>query len=413
MIRATQNRRRDEQLLDLLLDRGSLVLNRLPPIHLAAFSSVLLLAGCGGSANEIVSVSEEKPTGPAVSCAFPGGFQHVPSNASHLNQFGGILDGWDPSVLFDEEEGIYKMWHTLWVKPTLGIAYAESTDGNTWTVARPKAARQVMLPTPGDWDRAGLETVSVIKEGGRYKMWYLGYPCYRPEGELGRQKCIGYAESDDGKEWVKYPTPVLQPEYPWEQPFQRKITEGGQVFYAWEGGLQEPTVIFDEETGLYSMWYEAYSRKTIEGTPVGLHRIGFATSTDGKEWVKNPVPVFEPGLLAGSQAQPWEDQTFVGHTNVVEDPDGLGYHLFYSTRWAIGHAFSDDGLLFVRNPDNPMVAFQPTPGGGYTMFGGPSVRIPTPGVFDMFLMRTPPGSTGYGKQGMNFGRAIGGCPPTA
>ena len=34
--------------------------------------------------------------------------------------------GWDPSVIFDEESGLYKVWHTIYRNQILGIGYGES-----------------------------------------------------------------------------------------------------------------------------------------------------------------------------------------------------------------------------------------------------------------------------------------------
>ena len=68
-------------------------------------------------------------------------------------------------------------------------------------------------------------------------------------------------------------------------------------------------------------------------------------------WDKRPDPIFtgEPGTF---------EALGVGHTNVVHDPNG-GYHLFYvgiglDEHLRMGHAYSDDGIVWERDPNNPI-----------------------------------------------------------
>jgi hypothetical protein len=75
----------------------------------------------------------------------------------------------DPSILY--ENGRYRMWFTAALHPytnaqELGMAYAESQDGQVWQPhVNPETGEPLLLlrPTPGGWDAEGVETPSVIK----------------------------------------------------------------------------------------------------------------------------------------------------------------------------------------------------------------------------------------------------------
>jgi len=309
--------------------------------------------------------------------------------------------GGDPFVLFDD--GLYKMWHTAFVGGVLGTAYATSRDGLVWEpLLDGRSRRLVLKPTPGAWDRKGIETVSVVKKEGRYFLWYLGYPGDIPDGQ-GRNDFIGLATSDDGIRWNKVPDPVLSPEFDWEQPFQRTVEEEGKVITFWAGGLQEPSVIWDEAQGLFKMWYAAkfYDEFSAFGRSFVGFRIGYATSSDGVGWTKHPEPVFVPTRTPGTF-----DPVTVSHTDVIKDPQ-FGYHLFYAGGGAvdsIGHAFSPNGIDWQRDPANPVLRGQTasdeeqtilTRGGTFNQaVGGPSALLKD-GDIDLYYMRSEPGQRNF------------------
>jgi hypothetical protein len=126
---------------------------------------------------------------------------------------------------------------------------------------------------------------------------------------------IGWAISPDGRSWAKHNggNPVLEP----------------AAGAAWEaGGVYRPTVLFDGM--LYRMWYTG-----IGGD--GVHRIGFARSTDRVTWVRGPDnPELSPGP-SGS----W-DADHVAQPVVLHDPERRIYHMWYAGSaagvWQIGHA---------------------------------------------------------------------------
>lgn len=106
-----------------------------------------------------------------------------------------------PCVMKDEQ--LYKMWYIScygWVdisgklEPVYNIKYAESNNGIDWQLNN-----DIAIATK--FDNEALGRPWVIKENGLYKMWYSsrGSKNYRIQG--GQYYTIGYAESEDGKNW--------------------------------------------------------------------------------------------------------------------------------------------------------------------------------------------------------------------
>jgi hypothetical protein len=105
-------------------------------------------------------------------------------------------------VLFDD--GVWKNWYlscTGWKvvngksEPRYHIKYAESEDGINW-VREGKVAIDYK-----NEEEAGIVKASVVKENGRYLMWfsYRNFTNYRTDPKASYR--IGYAESKDGIVW--------------------------------------------------------------------------------------------------------------------------------------------------------------------------------------------------------------------
>lgn len=332
-----------------------------------------------------------------------------------LTAYGNPIMAGDPFVLYDEEAEMYKMWHTAYRNQILGIGYGVSEDGLDWDLEADGSWPHVMQPTPGSWDRDGLETVSVMKKDDQYLMWYLGFPCYLDEELTGRMRCIGFAESDDGVNWTKHPEPVLIPTEEWEMPEIYPFWENGIYYEVWYGGVQEPSVHWDDTENIYKMWYEGTTVDTVLDMQNGeffehlgkVHQIGYAESLDGITWSKHQDnPIFTPKWGDGSY--PWEGWWFVGHTNVIYDPN-KGYHLFYFSGHSIGHAFSLDGIHWNRNSSNPILQGNPTNGENFMSFAGPSALFEN-NQLSMYMMHSIPGAQSWWDNGgMYFGITTGNC----
>lgn len=172
-----------------------------------------------------------------------------------------------PFVLFDD--GVYKMWYSaidgnnagsLGLRPrhvrVERVCLATSRDGVQWT--RENNGKPVLnLSTDRDAiDTIQVDSVSIVKLGGIYKMWYGGY-----SGARYHHK-IGSAESKDGIKWMRTN--------------DRK----------WAAGLAGD---HDQQLGLSvyadgQQYFMIYSRGLFPRRGVALWVMSAATSKNGFRW---------------------------------------------------------------------------------------------------------------------------------
>lgn len=180
------------------------------------------------------------------------------------------------------------------------------------------------------WESNGVLAGSVILDGSTYKMWYTG----RNQDGLVQ---IGYAESSNGINWNKsVSNPVL------------RVGDMGDWDSFQVGG---PSVIQDGPNS-YKMWYTG-----ANSGPIGVGRIGYAYSSNGINWTKNPTVVLDVG---GS----W-DKDGVLNPSVIYDNDELIYKMWYTGRWddgsalgllAVGYAYSSNGIIgWTKSGLNPIM----------------------------------------------------------
>jgi predicted GH43/DUF377 family glycosyl hydrolase len=113
---------------------------------------------------------------------------------------------------------------------------------------------------------------------------------------------------------------------------------------SWDGDyVTTPRVLYDGTT--FRMWYQ--------GGLSGVSRIGYATSTDGINWVKHGI-VLSPGPTGD-----W-DSSSVALGSVTWN--GTAYLMWYTgsngityTGGAVGFAVSNDGLNWVKYSGNPVL----------------------------------------------------------
>lgn len=221
-----------------------------------------------------------------------------------------------------EDAGEYRMYFSWRSRKSLAVT--TSPDGIAWS--EPRIILEPRLETGWEDD---LNRNCVLKREDGYHMWYTGQANHH-------NSWIGYATSPDGYHWKRMSgQPVLYSERPFE----------GE-------SVMNPCVLWDEQDGLFKMWYSA-------GQTYEPNVLAFATSPDGIHWSKLPAnPIFPP-----SRANVYEQER-VGGCQVFQR-DGW-YYLFY-----IGYedidtariclARSPDGVTrWQRHPCNPIIS--PTPG---------------------------------------------------
>ncbi len=148
---------------------------------------------------------------------------------------------------------------------TLNFAWRQ--PGNKW---KQYAANPVLNRGEDDWDAETyyMNDPVVLKIGGLYHMWYSSGENRSVSHSETENFWIAYATSSDGITWKKH-GPVINP---------------GAKGSWMDLGPWAPCVVYDE--GIFKMWF-AGAR-----TPLRYRNgIGYATSSDGRNWEVNPRPV--------------------------------------------------------------------------------------------------------------------------
>jgi beta-1,2-mannobiose phosphorylase / 1,2-beta-oligomannan phosphorylase len=115
----------------------------------------------------------------------------------------------------------------------------------------------------------------------------------------------------------------------------------------WEDDVNRPVVI--RKDGIYHMWY---SGQVAAVTNEGHSYIGYATSSDGKNWKRmSDKPVLKPEA-------PWEKGAVMCPHVIWDDQEKI-FKMWYSAggNWepdGIGYATSKDGLNWQKYKDNPV-----------------------------------------------------------
>ncbi len=130
-----------------------------------------------------------------------------------------------------------------------------------------------------------------------------------------------------------------QTDWPWQHG-KPVLTVGAAG--AWDSkDIETGSVVLLNDT--YRLWYSGFD---------GTHwKIGYALSFDGISWIKydgNPV-------LDTSLPSTWDDY---GVYRPAVLHDGVKFHMWYTGFGAvsqIGHATSDDGIVWLKDPANPVI----------------------------------------------------------
>ena len=249
------------------------------------------------------------------------------------------------------------------------------------------------LSTGDAFDSQNIFAPNIVKDGGKYFLFYAG----GPSGPGNSGDFVGYqlglALSDDGEKWTKTGKPLL--------PLGERDN-----FHATPSLLRNPA---GELLKIDGVWHMVYCGNRAD-------EIGHATSRDGLTWEKDPRnPIFRsaysPHLVqvdgelrmyyiskprpVEGKAVPWEVRLATGKDFLslkahaanpvltVSQPwekgalfypyvirEGDVWLMFYAAYWtmhpegknatAIGIARSLDGVQWTKNPANPVLTPTPT-----------------------------------------------------
>ncbi|MBN2479284.1 MAG: exo-alpha-sialidase [Parachlamydiales bacterium] len=258
--------------------------------------------------------------------------------------------GYYPCVLYDAEkfaghgnESYYKAWYSDRQGGNRYIYYAESDDGLTWSTPVSINA-SAPLQQGAQYQATIIYDKNAFKEDGGYyyKMWCWRGSTTPPVNPTNATTHI-FAKSKNGIDWedVQYCT----------QNPQKFLVKSGDP---WFHNLYGPGyIIYNQKAKNNSLdplsfRYVMYFDFEDGGVDPGTEHIGLAYSTDGLYWNRfGDRPVLSP-------SQAWESGA-VFRCSVLNFNNI--YHMWYSgSNQGIGHAFSNDGINWEKDSDNPAIS---------------------------------------------------------
>lgn len=192
----------------------------------------------------------------------------------------------DCSVINDS--GTFKMWYNARDASNNGrIFYCDSSDGLSWS----NHQKVVDLGNVTGEDEILIGSVSVIKDGSTYRMWYSA------RGTTNNYDKILYCDSSNGTTWSNH----------------QKVIDKGSHGSADSTGTSSPCVIKDGST--FKMWYS--------GRTTGESKIIYATSSNGTSW-SNFTLLFNQNDV--------DERTYYGQGSMSVIKDGSVYKAWISDR---------------------------------------------------------------------------------
>lgn len=283
---------------------------------------------------------------------------------------------YNPSVV--RVGGIYRMWFVGNASASRSgdqaLGYAESEDGLTW---RPYEGNPIATPEDIPWGM-NWQTPQVMfdHEEGLYKMWFVSTTVAEREDDgtgLGRytnhDQALGYATSEDGARWDVHPEPLYPsgrgpsvlkegsgryrmwmcsrpgPQADWQLLYRNIYEFTSPDGLAWtradEPAVQTPlgplrSCVYPHvfrDAGGYVMLFGSHIERGFE--------IYHATSADGTHWRVHD----EQAVLPASHNEALFDGRYTSTPCLLAEPDR--YLLYYSARPLQDEYIDGDGVTRV------------------------------------------------------------------
>ena len=162
--------------------------------------------------------------------------------------------------------------------------FFDQSSGIQFVVHPPQKTHEQNLVRDRPWESATLNWFNVMRDGGKYRMWY---ECYDIDGwPTGDDTSFCYAESADGIHWTK-PNLGLH-EYQGSQDTNILFRLIGQNGYR---SRVHGVGIFKDPTAPPEQRYKAVSQGVFDGVGSPPQRIAGMVSPDGLNWTRLGDPV--------------------------------------------------------------------------------------------------------------------------
>ena len=217
----------------------------------------------------------------------------------------------------------FMMWYVGRYAGKFSIGLARSSDGINWVRHADSA---VFSPdTTIEFESDNVWVASVIRIPSGFRMYYGGYHNWLAK--------LGTATSPDGVHWTRAPeNPILLP----------------GMGAAWDNQSVYGAGVIQMGENDFRMWYS--------GQNADIAQIGYATSTDGVHWMRQgltPVLLVNPSSTWETIAI-YNPRVVYDGTTFHMYYQGL--RTYYSdVAGAIGYASSTDGVNWIKSPKNPLI----------------------------------------------------------
>ena len=205
-----------------------------------------------------------------------------------------------------------------------------------------------MFPTWQGWHVCYPFVIADSSAGG-YRMYYSGAGSCQNNDSLSDQWMTGSVTSPDTTTWTRPDNyePILLP---------RKLYEGDLIdpddmSAQFDSMFAIGACVIRESSSSYKMWYTGWNGDT-EGAGVVSRinfRIGYATSSNGTSWQKQPGSA-GGGAILGLGAAGQSDAKGVGQPHVIKE--GSNYRMWYEgfdgTYWRVFYATSSNGTTWTK-----------------------------------------------------------------